>query len=171
MAAGRSPIQARLSSSGWAEDLLPQLASFKALGQEVRELQKQYADSGDSASAENVTQIGLNLANHLGTGEDGRFVINKLVGWSIESMVLGQLDSNEQYDFLGGKTPKERLAEIKDQRESLRALRQNFRDELPGMSESDLLSYTERQRVYGETEAMRWLQQRTSATSNSRTNR
>jgi len=31
------------------------------------------------------------------------------------------------------------------------------------MTEAELLSYTERQRLYGELEAMRWLQQRRSA--------
>jgi hypothetical protein len=77
-------------------------------------------------------------------------------------MTLGQLDSNQNYDFLGGKTPHDRLAQIKEQRASLRALQQNFRDALLGMTEAELLTYTERQRLYGETEAMRWLQQRAS---------
>ena len=75
-----------------------------------------------------------------------------------------QLDPNASYDFLGGKTPTERLAEFKEQKASLTALRQNLRDALPNMTEAELLSYTERQRLYGESAAMRWLQLRGNAT-------
>ena len=71
--------------------------------------------------------------------------------------MLSQLDPNRSYDFLGGKTPKDRLAELKAQKTSITALRQNFLDAVPNMTAAELLSYTERQRLYGEVEAMRWL--------------
>jgi hypothetical protein len=164
LAAGRSSLQARLSSSAWAEDLMPQLALLKALAQDVAALQKQYLGTGDSVSAENLAQAGLTLASDLRSGGD-KFVIKQLVGNAIEAIMLNQLDPNRSYDFLGGKSPQDRLAELKEQRVSLRGLTQAIQDALPNMTEAELLSYTERQRLYGELEAMRWLQQRRNSTS------
>jgi hypothetical protein len=163
MAAGRSSLQARLSSAGWAEDL--QFAPLKGLAYDIAALQKQYLSGGDTSSAENLAQAGLLLASRLDTADGGKFVINQLTGHSIEAMMLGQLDPNASYDFLGGKTPKDRLAELKQERVSIRAISQNFRDALPNMTEAELLSYTDRQRMYGELEAMRWLQQCRNAAS------
>jgi hypothetical protein len=90
-------------------------------------------------------------------------VIKQLVGNAIEAIMLSPLDPNGRYQFLGGKSPTERLAELKEQRTSLRGLTQATQEALPNMSEAELLSYTERQRLYGELEAMRWLQQRRGA--------
>src|SRR6266446_9225811 len=78
LAAGRSSLQARLSSSAWAEDLVPQLASLKALAQDVAALQKQYLGAGDSSSAENLAQAGLILASGLRSGDADKFVIKQL---------------------------------------------------------------------------------------------
>ncbi len=165
LAAGRSSLQARLSSSAWAEDLVPQLASLKALAQDVAALQKQYLGAGDSSSAENLAQAGLILANGLRSSDPDRFVIKQLVGNAIEAIMLSPLDPDRSYDLIGGKSPKDRLAELKELRASLRALTREIHDALPNMTEAELLSYTERQRLYGELEAMRWLQQRRSPAS------
>jgi hypothetical protein len=164
LTAGRSSLQARLSSSAWAGELMPQLASLKALAQDVSALQKQYVGAGDSGSAENLAQAGLILANGLRSGDGDKFVIKQLVGNAIEAIMLSQLDPTRTYDFIGGKSPTDRLAELKEQRVSLRGLNQAVQDALPNMTEAELLSYTERQRLYGELEAMRWLQQRRNAT-------
>jgi hypothetical protein len=165
MAAGRSSIQARLSSSAWADDLLPEFASLKSLAQDIVRLRKEYLSAGDITSADNLAQIGLALAGRLNTGDGSKFVISQLVGRAVEAIMLNQLDPDTGYDFLDGKTPKDRLSDIKAQKASLAGLRQNLRDTLPNMTEAELLSYTERQRLYGESDAMRWLQQRTAATT------
>jgi hypothetical protein len=165
MAAGRSSIQARLSSSGWVDDHLPELASLKGLAQDMARWQQQYLSAGGKAEAENLAQMGLTLASRLNSGDGGKFVIDQLVGRAVEAVMLSQLDPNASYDFLSGKSPNDRLAELKEQKASLTALRQNFRDALPNMTEAELLSYTERQRISGELEAMRWLQQRRNSTN------
>jgi len=139
---------------------MPQLASLKALAQDVVALQKQYLGAGDSGSAEHLTQAGLMLASGLRSGDADKFVIKQLVGNAIEAIMLRQLDPNGSYDFLGGKSPQDRLAELKEQKVSLDGLRKAIQDTLPNMTEAELLNYTERQRLYGEWEAMRWLQQR-----------
>jgi hypothetical protein len=165
LSAGRSSLQARLSSSGWAQDLLPELASLKALSQDIAAMQKQYLATGDSGSAENLAQAGLLLADGLRSGDSDRFVIKQLVGNAVEAIMLSQLDPKGSYPFLDGKSPTDRLAELKEQKALLRGLRQATEGALPNMSEAELLSYTERQRLYGELEAMRWLQQRRDASN------
>src|SRR5207245_2489897 len=100
----------------------------------------------------------------LRSGDADKFVIKQLVGNAIEAIMLSQLDPNGNYDFIGGKSPNGRLAEIKEQKASLNGLRQAMQDALPDMTEAELLSYTERQRLYGELDAMRWLQQRRNTT-------
>jgi hypothetical protein len=105
----------------------------------------------------------LSLANKLDAGDSGKFLIDQLVAHAIEAIMLSQLDPNGSYDFLGGKTPKERLADLKAEKTLINALRQSFRDALPNMTEAELLSYTERQRLYGEVEAMRWLRLRSAS--------
>ena len=88
------------------------------------------------------------------------FVATILVGLWVSKRGSKDMDSY----FLGGKSPQDRLAELKEQKLSLDGLRKTIQDTLPNMAEAELLSYTERQRLYGEWAAMRWLQERRNAT-------
>ncbi len=165
LASGRSAIQAQLGASGWAADLMPELAQFKSIAIALQQFEKAYLSVGDTASAQNLTQIGLTLAGRLRSGENGNLIINQLVGTASEAIHLNAWDANTRYDFLGGRTPKERLAEMKQERAAIRTLDESVRKQFAAMAEADLLSYLNRERVYGELEAMRWLQQRTRATA------
>jgi hypothetical protein len=163
LAAGRSVVQARLGASGWSANLLPELAKFKSIAICLQEFEKFYLGAGDTASAQNLAQIGLTLANQLRSGENANLMINQLVGMASEAIHLRAWDASTGYDFLGGKTPADRQAELKQERAALRTLTEGVREQLPALSEADVLSYSDRQRVYGETEAMRWLLQRTQS--------
>ena len=162
--AGRSVLQARLGASGWSSDLMPELANFKSIAICLQQLEKTYLGAGDTASAQNLAQIGLTLANRLRSGESGKLIIDQLVSTASEAIHLNAWDANTSYEFLGGKTPAERQAEMKRERATLRALTEGVREQLPALSEADVLSYLDRQRAYGEADAMRWLLQRTQAT-------
>jgi hypothetical protein len=94
------------------------------------------------------------------SANSGKFAINQLVGMAVESIALRQLDPNNRYDLLGGNTPNDRTEELKQQKASFRALAQNMQDALVNTTEAELLNFSDRQRLYGEVEAMRWLQQR-----------
>lgn len=143
---------------------MTELATFKNLAQDIADLQKQYLDAGDTGSAERLAQIGVALANRLDSGDGAKLLINQLVGIAIEPMVFKQLNQNVGYDFLGGKTPQDRLAELKQQKLSLKDLaKSSERAVLANLTEAELLSYFDRQKVYGEVEAKRWLQQRMAA--------
>ncbi|MHC1766432.1 MAG: hypothetical protein AB9869_19380 [Verrucomicrobiia bacterium] len=160
LAAGRSSLHARLASTGWAEELTPVAATLKGLAQDMANWERQYLGNGDRGSAEHLAQIGMELARRLGDGDAGAFMVNQLLGGSVAAIVLGPLNPSESCAFLGNRLPGDILAEIHEQRASVRSLAQAFQDVVPSMTEAELLSYTERQKLYGELEAMLWLQQR-----------
>ncbi len=161
-AAGRTSLES-IHTAGWTAacaDYLPELASFKELSRGIGDTRKQYLDASDSASANNLVQIQLTLADRFATGEGGRMVISQLVGHAIEAMALKQLDQNTSYDFLGGRTPAERLAQLRQENDSLKQLRKTFEAAYGNMTEAERLSYSDRSKTYGEVEAFRWVQQR-----------
>lgn len=165
---GSSAMDTRVAAmAAMGGDLLPELGNLKGIAGDIRDLQQQYVNSGDAASAQNLAQLGLSLATRFSSGDEGKFLISQLVGIGAEAIVLESLDINTSYDFLGGETPTQRLAELKQQRASIRELNQNLNSFLPTMSEDQMANYWERQKIYGELEAMRWLVQQTAATPNS----
>lgn len=158
LSAGRSPLQARLSSKAWAQEVLPELDSLKALTWDIITVQREYAARGDSAFAQQMVQTGLMLAAGLRSGDAGQFLIQQLVGNAIEATILRTLNPDGVYLFMGGISPGARLAELRDQKDELSRLRRSADEALPKLSEPELLTYTERQRIFGEVEALRWLQ-------------
>ncbi|MHC1769420.1 MAG: hypothetical protein AB9869_34910 [Verrucomicrobiia bacterium] len=119
LSAGRSSLQARLASTGWAEELTPVAATLKGLAQDMAGLEKQYLDNGDRGSAERLAQIGMDLARRLGDGDAGAFMVNQLLRGTVATIVLGPLDPSAGYAFLGNKLPGDILAEINEQREGV----------------------------------------------------
>jgi len=145
------------ASTAVASDLLSTLANLKGVAQGIGDGQKQYLDAGDTASVERLAQMGMGLANRLTSGEGGRFMISHLVGIATENIALKPLDQNTSYDFLGGKTPSQRLDENKQQKAVFRELSVSFGAVYPTLTEVERASYAERVKIYGELEAMRWL--------------
>jgi hypothetical protein len=159
-ASGKSPLEAsRAALSGMANDVLPELANMKVVAQGIQSAQKQYATAGDTASVENLAQMGMGLANRFNSGDSGKLIISQLVGISIQAISLQPLNQNTSYDFLGGETPAQKLAELKQQKVALRELTQSFESIVPTMTEAETISYAERAKIYGEVAAMRWVQQ------------
>ena len=132
---------------------------MKVLAQGIQSAQKQYANAGDTASVENLAQMGVGLANRFNSGDSGKLIISQLVGMAIENIALQPLNQNTSYDFLGGETPAQKLAELKQQKVALRELTQSFESIVPTMTEAETISYAERAKIYGEVAAMRWVQQ------------
>jgi hypothetical protein len=162
--AGKSAYDANVASmAAMAGGELPDLATVKRIAQGARDFQKQYVDAGDAASAENLSQMTIALANRLSNGESGKFLINQLVGIATEAIGLQNLNQSTSYEFLGGKTPAERTDELKQERASIKELTKGLHPVFSAMSEAERVSYWERVKIYGELEAMRWLQQQHSS--------
>jgi hypothetical protein len=164
---GASPAEIHTGAMSTISDDLHQLSQFKDLARGLQELQHQYASSGDSASVEVLAQMGVDFANRIATGDNGKFIINKLVGNASQAIVLESLDQNKSYDFLGGETPAQRLAEVKQDRTSFQDLSKAFESAASVARDDQMNAYWERMKIYGGAPAMRWLVQQTAATPNS----
>jgi hypothetical protein len=157
--AGQSAFMA-MHGNGWGGDLLREMSPMKQVANGIVEAQSQYVQSGDKESAGQLVDMGLKLANQLDTGEGGKFLISQMVGNGVEARMLQQLDQDTRYDSLGGKTPKERLDEMKQKKEENRKLMPVMFAAYGVLSEEEWQSYADRVKANGEREAMLWLQQR-----------
>jgi len=81
------------------------------------------------------------------------------VGMACEAVVLDSLDKNTAYDFLDGETPTQRLADLKQQKASIKELLQSQNTLLMNANQDQMANYWERTKIYGELDAMRWWQQ------------
>jgi hypothetical protein len=152
--------------AGMGEDLLRTLSQLKDIARGLQDMQHQYANSGDTASVQALAQMGIDFANRFTTEASCKFPITELVGNASQAIVLTSLDQNTSYDFLGGQTPAQRLAEFQQEKAALRELSKGFSTAFGAASDDQLAAYWERLKVYGELPAMRWLVQQTGATPN-----
>jgi hypothetical protein len=158
---GLSPLEAHTAAMvGWASEHMTELAQLKDLTHGVVDLRKQYQTADDAQSVENLSQMATTLAGRLNSGGESKFMINQLVGISIEALSLGQLPPDMPFDFLAGKTPKERIDELRQRSEELKSLAREFQSAFVDMTESERITFSEKVRVEGEVEAARWLLQR-----------
>lgn len=160
--AGQNAFMA-MHGNGWGADLLAQLSPMKQVANGIHEAQSKYAQSGDKASADNLIQIGLGLAGRLDSGEGGRFMLSQMVGEGVEKKMLQQLEQDTAYESLGGKTPKQRIEEMNQQKAERRKLMTALSSAYGKLSEDELMTYSDRMKAQGELEALRWLQQRVDA--------
>ena len=158
--AGKSPLESeQLAFSHLMTDVLTEDGTLKQLAWSVADLEKQQVAIGDNVSVENLAQMGLTFADQIRSGENGKLIINQLVGNSSAALALSGLDQNTSYDFLGGQTPGQVLQQIKEWKASMAELTQNFEAAYPGLTEEEMASYAERKKTYGEVDAMRWVVQ------------
>lgn len=135
--------------------LLPQLSQLKQAGVDLLELAGHYQQSGDEAQAREARQLALHLADMLQDGSQQKFIINQLVGISIERKVLNTLDPNTAYDN-SGRTVQQRIDEIAQNRKNLNANVGPIENLLPIMTPADQTAFYDRIRIYGEKSAMQW---------------
>ena len=160
LASGKSPLEStQMAMDDVARDFLPALSTLKRLALGMADLQKQQLGAGDADAAVNLAQMGITLANQLGSGDSGKYIVNQLVANATEALVLRELDPNTSYDFLDGKTPTQRLQEFKQQKAALTQLHRDFQAAYASMTESEMVNFTERMKIYGEVDAMRWVVQ------------
>src|SRR6185436_20684350 len=154
LTAGRTVAEAKAAAG--AGLLLPQLAQFKGLAQDLQKMQNEFLGAGDTASAEAMGQMGHALSQHLIDGEGSRTLIGQLVGMAIDRIALKSLPPDSQPDFLNG-TVQQRLDELTEWRKNARPLLADFKGMLERASDADVISYFERMKLQGEWRAMLWL--------------
>ena len=157
LSAGRSVLEAKMAAG--SELLLPQLAMFKGLAQDVQGMQKEYIAAGDSASAEALAQMGRSLAQQLIAGEGSRTLISQLVGLAIERITISPLPLDSQPEFLNG-TVQQRIDELTAFRQNVKSLVPQIEEMMARGNETEIISYFDRMKLQGEYKAMLWLQNR-----------
>ena len=151
---GMPPAEAKvLGMTGLALPMLPQL---NELARETLALQQQYAAAGDTASAEALAQYQVLLARHLSQGQGATCLVNQRVGMAMERGALALLEPAQAYDFLG-QSPAERLAVLQNQTTRMQETIRWFGQWLPQASDSELIAYIDRVKLYGEPAAIQWL--------------
>jgi len=148
-----------MDAIGWESSVSKSRPLLKMVANGIVEARTQYLQTGDAQSANTLLQAGLDLAGRVTEGESGRFLSSHMLGRTIEAIMLRQLEPDTHYDFLGGKTPTERLAELKQQARDDQALVASVRSSYGTLAEADCQSYYDRMKTYGDVEAMKWLQQ------------
>ena len=147
-----------LAMSDMSEENMPELATIKRTDQDIAGLIQQQMAAGDADSAASLAEMGMLIADKLNSNDSGKYLINQLVGTATAAIVLQHLDQNTAYDFLDGRTPAQVTAALKQQRTELRKLMADFTPVQFQMipSESEMASYNQRVKIYGEVEAMKW---------------
>ena len=74
-------------------------------------------------------------------------------------MTLRKLDQAQEYDFLGGSVAQ-RMSEIDARKKEMRETSAEFGSWYRTASDSEMISYFDRVKIFGEVAAMRWLRER-----------
>ena len=135
--------------------ILPHLSQLKQAGVDLLELAGRYQQSGDEDQAREARQLALHLADMLQDGSQQKFIINQLVGISVERKVLNTLDPNSAYDN-SSHTVQQRIDELAQNRKNLNANVGAMENLLPIMTPADQTAFYDRMRIYGEKSAMQW---------------
>jgi len=119
----------------------------------MMQTQQQDLTRGDAASANSLASMGMVLGNTLRAGSP----MDQLVGIAIEKNILGKLDPAVKYDFLD-RPVSEVLAELDRDKHAIVDALNSKEQVLPTLNETELASYFERKKLYGEVNAVLWLQ-------------
>ena len=157
LAAGFSPAEAK--AYGTSSTRLPQLSPLKGLSQELAKLQQDYLATGNREGAEDLARLGMQLGQRLSTTSGARSLVAELTGLTIEAQVLKSLPSDGQYDFVPGGIPQY-LEQMNQHRAGLKESSSHFKDWMRQANDSEIMAYFDRMKLFGEAEALRWMESR-----------
>lgn len=153
--AGHSLAEAKAIAG--VQTRLPHLQQMRDLGRDMVKLQQEYSQAGNVEAANEIAALGMQMGRHMSMGEGGTFLVSQLVGIGTEKMFLNSLDSAADNAFLD--RPVDTLQqEIKNQFENIRELGRNV--DVGSLSETDVIAYFDRVKLYGEYETMKWFYNR-----------
>jgi RNA polymerase sigma factor (sigma-70 family) len=155
--AGHSAAEAKALATHAVE--LPHISQVVELSRGMVEIVKQAQATGDAASVETTARIGLAMADHLNSVQDGGNLLGQMVGVAVQQRLLSQLDRNQNYPFLSG-TVDESLSALSQREKSIRQDSQFIGDWIAHAPEQEAVSYFDRLKLYGEAAAIQWLKNR-----------
>lgn len=121
---------------------------MRELSKQLAALQKAYTAAGDSASAEAIRQMGHALGQQAQSG--AAYFIDELVGMNIERQ------------FLDPASAAARQQELKQRTDYIRSLANSpqWKQMMTSGNAAELTLFLDRQKLYGEEAAIRWLLER-----------
>lgn len=150
-AAGHPDIEAKAESTFGLP--LPHLAQLRDLSRALVEQATAAQQAGDQSGANEILTLGLSLAQRFQPGQ--KLLIEDLVGVAVERTVLAAFDPAAPYGG-SGQTVKDRLEQVNQRRDALKAIGNNSDALMPLMTEQDLSAFIDRLKTVGEESALRW---------------
>lgn len=145
LSAGRNVAEAKAAAT--LGTTRQQAGPLRELSEHLSQLQKRYLQAGDQANANAVGNTALRLAGQI---RDGGLLIDEFVGISIEKQFLATLPPQAQQQRTSELAARMRY--LKDLNEAHMRWR--------SADSGELIAFLDRQKLYGEIEAMEWLQRR-----------
>lgn len=157
LAAGFSPAESK--AYGTSTTLLPQLNPLKGLAEELSQLQRNYLAAGNQEGAEDLARLGMQLGQRISSSSGARSLVAEFTGMTIEAQVLKTLPPEGQYDFVPGGIPRY-LEQMNQHRAGLKESSRHFEDWMRQANDSEIMAYFDRMKMFGEAEALRWMESR-----------
>jgi len=155
--AGYSEAEAKAIAA--TQLLLPHLSEFRDLGRKMVDLSNSYKQAGDQESAQAALQMATDLGKRLAQPSGWNTLIGELVGMAVEKDALTAMDPAAAYGT-SGQTVQGRLDELGRQREARREIVRANWSLVESMSEAELSMYFDREKIFGEIEALKWARNR-----------
>ena len=133
---------------------VPRAQPLMDVSKNLISLQQEFIRSADFDVAEPTVIIGLTLGQRI--QDQGPYLIDQLMGVSIERQFLEQLDPLTQAGP-GGQSAGERLAALDAKLMEVRSLTTAFTEKFASSDEPTQAQYLEKMKSEGELAAMRWL--------------
>ncbi|MCX6919811.1 MAG: hypothetical protein NTX20_00575 [Verrucomicrobia bacterium] len=133
---------------------IPRVQPLMEVSKNLLSLQQEFIRTADFDTAEPTVIIGLTLGQRI--QDQGPYLIDQLMGVSIERKFLEQLDPLTQAGP-GGQTAGERLDALDAKLMEMRSLTTAFTEKFASSDEPTQAQYLEKMKSEGELAAMRWL--------------
>ena len=124
---------------------------------QLKGLQEEFIRTADFDAAEPTVVIGLTLGQRI--QEQGPYLIDQLMGMSIEYKFLNELDPLTTAGP-GGQTVAERLQDLDARRLEIRQLSSGFAETMVTMDDATRSQYFAKMKAEGELAALRWVASR-----------
>lgn len=151
-AAGYSEADAKSVAS--ASLLLPHLVELKQMGQNLTDTANTYRQSGDTASAQSLLQMGTRFGEEMAQSTT-QPLLTTMLGVFIQRMMLSGMDPSAPYDSTG-QTIQNRIDDLVQQRRAIQSLALQSDALFQNMSDQDIASYFDRAKSLGELDTLRW---------------
>jgi hypothetical protein len=155
LAAGRSIAEAK--TLGMAEITLPHLAQLKNFGGEFLELAEKSAASGDVKTQQDLLLLNWQIGEKLRSGREQSPLITELVGIAMQNASLKKWPTDAPF---GDMPAADALAANLAAREDVRNATPIFERWFPNAPDSEIISYMDRIKSFGERDAIVWLKDR-----------